>query len=247
MAKKKKPEVPANAYVVRGEIDESYYSEEEVPKPSEQYCSVFTTEVEALAEAEKLNQADWLVNGTNRGLFCQGVEGFSTMPEPVFRDWLEDVGIELPANSEHASWQSWWSRMRGTDRPINREQFLHILEAMNRVDIWFYEVVPIDSQKLPKKLPKVGYAIVMQKWQNGGDDCYYGANYPAMLCMSQQKAQELCDQWNLNDGEIKHPPADLSELEDETGEPLPGYNEDDYWWGGLYEYVVVELPINPEA
>ncbi len=228
MAKKKKPEVPANAYVVRKAI-EGEYNSDDIPNPSEQYYAVFATKEEALAETQKVERAEWLVNGTERDLFGKGVAGVSTMPEPVFRDWCEDVGIELPANSEHASWQSWWRRMRGTDRPINREQFLLLLQAMNLVEYRAYEVVPIDSQKLPEEPPKVGYAVVLQSWEYG-DDWYYGANDALTLYLSQQKAQDQCDLLN-RDADVR------------LNQPQGDY----YWNGGPHQYVVVELPILPEA
>jgi hypothetical protein len=66
----------------------------------------FTTPEAAQAEAGRLEREE----RAKRNPFGHGrsIEERTSMPEPVFCDWLEDAGIEPPGIDEDDDWAKWW-------------------------------------------------------------------------------------------------------------------------------------------
>jgi hypothetical protein len=84
----------------------------------------------------------------------------SRLPEPIFCDWLRDVGIEPPAE-QPLNWAGWWDEVRAC---FSAEQVAHVWAGLDRVR--FFEVVA-------RPEGRIGYAVVSIEWV-GADQLFPG-------------------------------------------------------------------------
>jgi hypothetical protein len=205
-----------------------------IPDPQWQYWAAFDTREAAEQHARDLDLGEWLVNGPPWGAnpFENGLEAVTTMPEGAFRDWLMDAGIEPPAPvtgkmppvrlqaETRFSWINWWRDEVGPPAwTLSRDQKARLREGLDRVPLWSYEVVDVDSAEAPAADPAVVYAVVLKSWEYD-DSWYHGDNEALAVYRTRARAQAECDR--LNAGVPEH--YDTVEC----------------------EHVVVELQVDPD-
>ena len=227
----------SDVYVVRRRTrDEVCF--DDIPEPQWQYWAARETREEAEALARELDLGEWLVNGPPSWVnpFSNGLDAVTTMPEGVFRDWLMDEGIEppaplsatnLPAALSEAEknrflWMGWWESVRPPEGKLTRVQMNRIREGLNRVALWSYEVVEVETaEALAVKQLTTVYAIVLQSWEYD-DSWYCGGNVALGVYRNKGRAQAECDRLN------KEEPTECSN-------------------GGPNVHVVVELQVAADA
>ena len=80
----------------------------------------------------------------------------SRLPEPIFCDWLRDVGIEPPAE-QPLNWAGWWDEVR---ERFGAEQIAHVWAGLDRVR--FFEVAA-------RPEGQIAYAAVSIEWRDSGE------------------------------------------------------------------------------
>jgi len=80
----------------------------------------------------------------DRNPFTHGksIEQRTSMPEPVFCDWLGDAGIDPPGIDEDSDWAEWWHAHAAGWTPLQREK---VWEALDLVR--FFRVVELPPAK----------------------------------------------------------------------------------------------------
>lgn len=202
----------------------------DIPNPSDQYWAMYETEAEAVERARELDRAEMVVNGTAVKPFAQGLEAATTFPEYALRDWLLDCDIPPPDGHTLTDWRVWWQHIRGADRSLTREQFRHVLAALNQLPLYLYEVVPVPRAD-QEPLQAVGYAVVRRDWVYN-DVGFDGDNTPIILHRTRAAAEQEADRRATVDDRYRGP---LS---------VDGICQ---WQHGATDYVVVELPLSPEG
>lgn len=108
----------------------------------------------------------------------------TSMPAPIFRDWLLDAGIDPPKKfDDPAAWAGWWDR---SAKKWSADQRAKVWEALDKVR--FHAVT--ERPKLP-----VVYAVVSLNWQY--NDQYYvcdgeGGKVDEVF-RSRKKAENYCE------------------------------------------------------
>lgn len=215
-----------NTWVVRRRVGDEYNGDD-IPDPADQYWAAFETEAAARGHARTLDRAEMLVNGTTAKVFENGFAGATTLPEFALRDWMLERDIPVPDGSTITDWRLWWTRMREVDRPVSRDQFRVVLEALDKLPLYAYEVVMLPTGE-PDPPSSVVYAVVHHCWEY--DDCNYGGANTALAAFRTRAGAEA---------EIARRTAEDDRTRRNTR--YPGWN------GGPNEYLIVELPINPEG
>jgi hypothetical protein len=79
----------------------------------------------------------------------------SSLPEPIFQDWLRDAGIEPTQTGQNqpVNWFGWWEQAH---KRLSAEQIAHVWAGLNRVR--FFEVVT-------RPEGHIGYAVVRINWE----------------------------------------------------------------------------------
>ncbi len=219
-----------NTWVVRRRVG-TEYNGDDIPDPADQYWAAFETEAAAVGHARALDRAEMLVNGTTAKVFEKGFAGATTLPEFALRDWMLDRDIPVPDGSTITDWRLWWTRMRKADRPVSRDQIRVVLEALNKMPLHAYEVVKLPVGE-PDPPAGVVYAVVHQHWQF--DDCNYRGANDALAAFRTRAGAEA---------EIARR-QEADRKADEQARRSINYVG---WNGGPDEYVIVELPVNPEG
>jgi len=209
------------SYVVRKKCHREVCFDD-LPVPQEQYWAAFPDRAAAEAHALVLDRAEILVNGTDANPFNRGVEGATTLPVLVFRDWLMEAGIDPPAwgNDTRSAWQSWWSRVVVPRSVLTRDQFARLLEALNLLSLRFYEVEEVESVEAQTTAETV-YAVVHSAWRYN-DSTFDGRNKGLKVYRDRGRALAECDRLNC------------------SREPKPERSDD------LEDYAVVELLYDPD-
>ncbi|MDY3563614.1 hypothetical protein R5W23_005230 [Gemmata sp. JC673] len=83
----------------------------------------------------------------------------TVMPEPVFRDWVRDVGLEPPPANTLAGWLAWWD---GTQHARTAEQTERVWDGLTRVR--FFDTVE-------RPAGEVAFAVVRVTWEY--NDAWY--------------------------------------------------------------------------
>ncbi|MBY0460726.1 MAG: hypothetical protein K2V38_25690 [Gemmataceae bacterium] len=93
--------------------------------------------------------------------FCCGTawHALSAMPEPVFRDWVRDAGLEPPAGDSLAEWVAWW---KDGHAAWSEEQVWRVWQGLDRVR--FFEV-------FERPAGAVAFAVVRVMWEY--NDAWY--------------------------------------------------------------------------
>src|SRR5207237_1435208 len=84
----------------------------------------------------------------------------SSMPEPIFRDFIRDAGIDPPADADLAGW---WDEHAAT---LSAEQVSRVWEGLDRARFYRVEERPVRE---------VVYAVVAIQWQYNDMWYYPGA------------------------------------------------------------------------
>ncbi len=162
--------------------------------------------------------------------FAAGVAPFdqTSLPPPVFRDWLMDAGIDPPAEgADPPAWAKWWEKSSPTWSATQRAR---AWEGLDRVR--FYEVA-----ERPKR--PVVYTIVAVAWAYN-DEWYYadGEGGKVMeVYRSRRKAELACarmnetarDEWADIVGEDPddgYGQFEITEREEATADPFDPDRED---------------------
>ncbi|MBN9119944.1 MAG: hypothetical protein J0I06_12410 [Planctomycetes bacterium] len=175
----------------------------------------------------------------------------SRLPEPIFCDWLRDVGIEPMqlGQQEPLNWDGWWEQARGN---ITAEQVAHVWDGLDRVR--FFEVVA-------RPEGCIGYAVMAVDWEYNDNWFEPGAEGGTPVKVFRRWADaEACRR--ENEEAMRHvrapdPHDDPMRFEttrwtDEAFWPLgppvngcPAYENATFTHGGaapFYEIVEIELP-----
>jgi hypothetical protein len=110
------------------------------------------------------------------------------MPEPIFRDFLRDAGVDPPADADLAKW---WHEYAAT-LPV--EQLARVWEGLDRVRFYRIEERPVRE---------VVYAVVMINWQYN-DMWYYPPGEggdPVAAYRSRERAEAECARQNSEERE----------------------------------------------
>jgi len=225
---------PPTAWLVRRKVerdpdDGSGSGSGDILDPGEQYWAVYETEAEAVRCARDLDRAEMVVNGCRAKVFAWGFEAATTLPEFALRDWMLDENIPVPDGSTITDWRLWWVRMRDTNRPITRAQFRHMLEALNKLPLYTYEVVPAPKAE-SEPLQAVGYAVIHRDWVYN-DVGFNGGNEPVAVHRTRASAEAEAARRMAADPRFRGPLC---------------YGDTRHWQDGAADYVVVELPLHPE-
>jgi hypothetical protein len=98
--------------------------------------------------------------------FCceKPFEELTTLPEPIFRDWVGDTGLTPPKakKKEPCDWASWWEETRPE---MNPEQHARLWEGLNKLHFFRVDERP--------DVP-VGYVVLLLHWEY--NDTYYYIN-----------------------------------------------------------------------
>ena len=218
MAKRKQASTSSVVWVVRLQA-EGEANFDDIPEPEHQYWAAYQNEAEAFQQARILDREEIIAKGTNHQIFPNSFADATTFPEYAFRDLLLEQGVPLPQSESLGAWRQWWNGLRQAMRAISRDQFLVVLEALNKMPLCYFEVVAVPCAEplagTAEESPDVGYAVVLKCWEFG-DDFYYGSNEALHLYRTREEAE----------AEIQR-----------RGERV--FQE---WNGGPNEYVIVELP-----
>lgn len=169
----------------------------------------------------------------------------SRLPEPMFCDWLRDVGIEPP----QSDWVAWWNRLRPS---LSAEQISHVWAGLDRVR--FFEVVA-------RPEGSVGYAVVNVLWEYNDNWMEPGAEGGTPLKVFRRwVAAEACRAENEAAMRLQRAPGadrensmhyETKRWADEAFWPLANPNSLNVWdnpqlvcgdEATFYEVVEVELP-----
>jgi hypothetical protein len=156
--------------------------------------------------------------------------GATSLPDYAFRDWLLDRDIPVPEGNTNTDWRLWWQKVKGEDRPLTRAQFLHLLDALNKLPLYQYEVVAVPRDD-PAPLPAVGYAVI-DRWWTFDDSTFCGNNNPVTVHRTREAAEAE---------RTRRVAADAEQNRSQDPDWQHRYND------GINEYVIVELPLAPEA
>jgi len=219
-------------YIVRKKCGDEL-SFDAIPVPQEQYWAAFPDKAAAIEHAIRLDRAEILINGIDTNPINRGIEPVSSLPEPVFCDWLMEAGIEPPApvKDMRSAWRAWWDRVVTQRNVLTRNQLAHLLEGLDRLPLQVYEVEEVESVDEPTSTQTV-YAVVDSFWRYN-DATFDGANKG--LKVYRTKHQALAERDRLA--------SELAERERRLNARDPGYRnsrED------KSEYVVVELLLDPD-
>src|SRR5262245_4291399 len=77
----------------------------------------------------------------------------TTLPEPVFVDWVGDAGLTPPNYTGIDAWSGWWQRWNAE---WSAEQLWRVWEGLNRVR--FFEVIE-------RPVSAVAFAVVRVMWE----------------------------------------------------------------------------------
>jgi hypothetical protein len=237
--------VAGTVFVVRKRVRDEV-SRDDIPDPADQYWAAFDDRAAAEAHARALGRAAVLVGGaTPENPFARGLEAATSLPEPVFRDWLLDGGIDPPPpvpppapppagrglsqperrraeqsarDRAAGAWRDWWDRDLDGGRLLTRDQLGRVLDALDRLPPWVYEVVAVAAAG-PRRAGPV-FAVVHAHWYY--DDSHFcGANDAVTVYRTRAEAEAARDR--------------------RMKRPEPTF----YWDGDRDEYVVVELQPDP--
>ena len=124
-----------------------------VRAPGEHRLATFDTADEAHADAWRREQE---VRGRVNPFACgPAFHYLSTMPEPIYLDWLRDADITPPKQDSTAKrpWAAWWD---STKTGLTESQIFRVWEGLNRVR--FFDVIA-------RRPSQVAYAVVRIVWE----------------------------------------------------------------------------------
>lgn len=129
----------------------------------------------------------------------------SRLPEPIFLDWLRDVGIEPPGSESTASWDwpAWWEQVRSELTP---EQIAHVWAGLDLVR--FYEVVA-------RPACPVGYAVVEVQWEYNDNWMEPGDEGGSLVRVYRRRVDAEAYLRRLNGSNVSEP--DEGDEDDEDG------------------------------
>lgn len=90
---------------------------------------------------------------------------------------------------------NWWESVRPPHGNFTRVQLNRLREGLNRVALWAFEVVEVETAEPPSpKLPETVDAVVLQCWEY--DSWYNGDNHAQCVYRTRCRAQTECDRLN---------------------------------------------------
>ncbi len=130
-----------------------------VRAPGEHRLTTFDTADDAHADAWRREQE---VRGRVNPFACgPAFHYLSTMPEPIYLDWLRDADVTPPEPDATGKrpWVAWWDT---TKTGLSESQNFRVWEGLNRVR--FFDVIA-------RRPSQVAYAVVRIVWEY--NDYYY--------------------------------------------------------------------------
>jgi hypothetical protein len=89
---------------------------------------------------------------------CKPLDELTTLPEPIFLDWVGDTGLSPPKakKGEARDWVAWWDATRSH---MSAEQHARLWEGLNKLHFFRVDERPDEP---------VGYVLVEAVWQQDG-------------------------------------------------------------------------------
>jgi hypothetical protein len=106
----------------------------------------------------------------------------TTLPEPIFLDWLADTGLSAPKPGKKNAprdWAAWWDATRPQ---MSAEQHARLWEGLNR--LCFFRVD--ERPDIP-----VGYAVVSLNWQYNDEYHYLNSEGGAIEAVYRTRERAL--------------------------------------------------------
>ncbi len=145
--------------------------------PGERRVARFDTAEEAAADGRDRERR--VRERYNPFRFGTAWHHLTTLPPPVFRDWLMDADITPPPAEEVADWRPWWEAVKGELTPA---RFARVWDGLNRVR--FHDVIA-------RRPAEIAYCVNRVLWDY--DDSWYYAGHeggePLTLYRTRERAE----------------------------------------------------------